>query len=251
MKDISLFFSCALLLLLSTFSVSGQTEFGRNALEEGYRTVEIGKALNAMPVSGKRPEDFVPPHWKIFARADGDLNRNGVNDAVLVLQLDPKDQGYIDGLPKVGGDTSWTHDTSMIVVLDDKPNKTLEFETVNYSIGQMPLDERDEFTVQVKNGVLDVHLSTGGSLRNDYTYHFRQDPPTGGSLVLIGFDEEDYPVTMQDDSAKYSVSENYLTGVRIETTEKFDKSGKLVGTPRRSSIKTEKIEFSEVKPPRS
>ena len=230
--------------------MAAQSAFGRNALEEGYRSVEIGKALNAMPTSGKRPEEFVPPHWKIFARADGDLNRNGVNDAVLILVLDQNDKAYIDRLPKVGDDTSWSYDTSVIVVLNDKPNKTLEFESVNYAIGQVPQNERDEYTVQIKNGVLDVHISTGGSLRNDYTYHFREDPPTGGSFILIGFDEEDYPVTMQDDSARYSLSENYLTGVRIENTERFDKAGKMVGTPKRSNIKTEKVDFSEAKPPR-
>jgi hypothetical protein len=231
-------------------AAAAQSAFGRNALEEGYRSVEIGKALNAMPTSGKKPEDFLPPHWKIFARADGDVNRNGVNDAVLVLQLDQADKSYIDQLPKVSGDTTWSFDTSMIVVLNDKPSKTLEFDNVNYSIGQIPQNERDEFTVQIKNGVLDVHLSTGGSLRNDYAYHFRQDPPTGGSLVLIGFDEEDYPVTMQNDSARYTLSENYLTGVRIENTERFDKAGKMVGSPKRSTIKIEKIEFSEAKAPR-
>ncbi len=37
------------------------------------------------PESGGRLEAFVPAGWKIIAQADGDLNKDGIPDAVLVL----------------------------------------------------------------------------------------------------------------------------------------------------------------------
>lgn len=236
------------LCVLLCSAVNGQNAFGRAALEEGYRMVEIGKALNSLPTSAKRPEDFVPAHWKVFARADGDLNRDGAIETVMVLQLNLDDKGYIGRLAGASEIESWGPDTYMILMVRPLPNKMLEFDTVNYEIGAMPQDERDGFTVEIKNGVLIVHTSTGGSLRNDDTWRFREDPPTGRSLTLIGHDSRSYPVTLQQDSVQYSVSENYLTGERIETTTTFNKQDKAVDAVKRSSFKPEKIEFSAARP---
>jgi len=236
------------LLLLGVGSSVAQSTYGNSALEEGYRQIEIGKALNAMASTGKRPEDFVPPHWKVYARADGDLNRDGINETAMVLQLDLEDKAYVNQLQGAKKIESWGPNTYMIMIVRPLPNKTLEFDGVNYSIGAIPQGDRDEFTIDIKNGVLNVHTSTGGSLRNDETYRFREDPPTGGFLTLIGYDAKSYSVTPQPDSGEYSLSENYLTGERLEKTTTFDKKGNASEKQSKSTFKPEKTEFSETSP---
>lgn len=235
-------------IFIIPIGVLGQTSYANAALEEGYRLVETGKALSAMPTSGKRPEDFLPRHWKVFAKAEGDLNRNGINDAVLILQLDPEDRPYLASLPG-GKDAAWPAGAYMIVTLLDKPNKTLEFDEVNYSIGAIPQNPRDQLTVEVKNGVVSIYSSTGGTLRFDETYRFREDPPTGGFLTLIGYDFEEYSVANEPERIHYRLSENYLTGERVEITTSFDKRGNEIGgQPKKTAFKPEKTGFSEVRP---
>lgn len=47
----------------------------------------------AFPESGVRPEVFVPAGWKIMAKADGDLNKDGIPDAVFVLKENAEEKG--------------------------------------------------------------------------------------------------------------------------------------------------------------
>src|SRR4051794_24031744 len=78
----------AALIMMSGAAVTcGQSAFGGAAESEGWRLLAIGKGLQAMPDHGKRAEDFVPPHWKVFTRADGDLNHDGISETVFVLEL--------------------------------------------------------------------------------------------------------------------------------------------------------------------
>jgi hypothetical protein len=219
-------------------SVIGQSAFAESALNEGYRMMEIGKALTAMPNQAKRAEDFIPPHWKLFTRADGDLNKDGQKETVMVLQLDDNDKSYVNRLPGAKSIDEWAPNTFMIVLVRPLPSNSLAFESVNYSIGSLPQDQRDEFTVDIKNGVLIIHVSTGGMQRFDETYRFRD-----GSL--IGYDYKTSPVTIQSDTETYALSENYLTGERTETTTTFNKKDTGVDSVKKSTFKTRKTEFSE------
>jgi hypothetical protein len=229
-----------------TATAHGQSGFGDTALQDGYRLVEIGKALKAMPSSAKRVEDFTPAHWKVYARADGDLNRDGIDEHVIVLQLNVDDKAYVNSLAGGKDIDFWGANAFLVAVVRQLPNKMFEFDDANYSIGTLPQGDRDEFTIRIRNGVLDIHVSTGGSLRADETYHFRQEPPTGGSLTLIGYDAKNYMVTVQPDSQPYSLSENYLTGERVETITTFDKNGKGVDAAKKSTFKPVKKDFSSV-----
>ena len=98
----------------------------------------------------------------------------------------------------------------------------------------------------MKKNVLDVITSSGGQLRNDAVFHFRLDPPTGGFLTLIGFDTENYCVTVSNDCSKNKVSDNYLTNTRVETDYKL-RGDSLVGTDKKSQISPVKIRFSDAR----
>jgi|GEM_PF-6809372 len=227
----------AAILLFGGAAMYGQNSFSQGAESEGWRLLAIGKGLKAMPDKGKRPEDFVPPHWKAFARADGDLNHDGVSETVFILQLDLDDVAYVQGKP--AGKDEEGGGTFMIVEVRPLPDKTWTFETVNYSIGAIPSDSRDEFDISIKNDVLTVHSNTGGSERSEETYRFRDDQ-------LIGYDFAAMPVTIQSTSEIYKLSENYLTGERTETTTTFNnKAEKGVDSVKRSAFKPQKTTFSE------
>jgi hypothetical protein len=64
MTAVSFFFSGGLL-------VRAQTTFGEYATRDGWRLLEIGKALAQMPGSGAKPEDFVLRNdWRILCRTE-------------------------------------------------------------------------------------------------------------------------------------------------------------------------------------
>ncbi|MFL6374177.1 MAG: hypothetical protein ACJ73D_05885 [Pyrinomonadaceae bacterium] len=229
---------CVALILTAGAAVNyGQSVFGGGAESEGWRLLAIGKGLKAMPERGKRAEDFVPPHWKVFTRADGDLDHDGISETVFVLKLDMPDRTYVDARAAKKDDEEGG--TFMIAIVRPLPDKSWEFEDVNYSIGAIPAGDRDEFDISIKNNVLSIHSNTGGSLRFEETYRFRDRD-------LIGYDYSSFPVTLEPDSTIYALSENYLTGERTETTTTFNnKAVKGVDSVKRSTFKPQKTAFSE------
>src|SRR6476659_10177225 len=106
-----------LLFLSAVFALAvpsaAQMASGKAAIQQGYRSIEIGKALMTIPENASRAEEFVPPHWTIFGRADGHLNRDGIIDSALILVPNEKDTRYMDSLKKRDEDSSWLDDTYM------------------------------------------------------------------------------------------------------------------------------------------
>jgi hypothetical protein len=245
MKALVIYFSIIGIIFVLVPQAYSQSEFGKEAIIDGYRKIEIGRALSAMPETGSRAEDFVPPHWIIFGKADGDLNADGVKDSALILTINDKDTKYISGLEKLVEDKSWISGIYLIVVVDSHADKNLHFDSVNYEIGQMPAGERDAFTVTIKKNVLDVYVDAGGSMRVEQTYHFRINPPTGGELTLIGYDEQHDSVMNSDRDAKFMLSENYLTNIRVDSTYKV-RRGEFVPTKKKTTIPPVRLYFNEV-----
>ena len=235
----------ALVMLFGT--LNAQSEYGKAAAAEGNEGKVVGSALQTMPETAPRAEGFVPEHWKIFDRADGDLNGDGVTDTAMILAINEKDTKYVEKLKKMSENETWYEGLNMIVVVDSRMDGKLHFDTVNYKIGEMPGGALDEFKVSIKKHVLDVLINSGGQLRIMETYHFRGDGPNGtGFLTLIGYDEDHYPETVTNDaSTKYSFSENYLTNTRIDTTFKMGKVGYVVGTEKRTKINPSKVLFEQ------
>lgn len=227
-----------------------QSAYGRHARLRGLREVEIGKALSQMAGVGAKPEDFVPPHWKIFSRAEGDLNADGVADFAFILTLDERDTKYVESLSRLDEDDSWIWDAFVVVVVDSRGDRRHHLTGVNYQLfgdtGATPAgDERSEFKVEIKRNVLDVRVNFGGMQRTEATFHFRWQP-SAGTLTLIGFDVENYCVNVSADCGPWRVSENYLTSTRVETTYKLQ-GGRLVGADRRTSLPPVEVDFTDAR----
>ncbi|MFN2453635.1 MAG: hypothetical protein ABR577_05395 [Pyrinomonadaceae bacterium] len=230
-------------------TVKAQGVYGKTAKLDGLREIEISKALQQMPETGRGPEDFVAPHWMILNRAEGDLNADGIKDFAFILTLDEEDTKYIESLKKLDEDDGWIYQTFIIVVIDSRGDRKLHLSAINYQLfgnsnATVSGDERGEFKVSFKKNVLDVIVNYGGSQRTDATFHFREDPPTGGFLTLIGFDVESYCVTLTESCGKSKMSENYLTSTRVVTDYKIQ-GDKLVGTDKRTQIPPVKIDFMD------
>lgn len=234
-------------------SLNAQSVYGEYATRDGLRLLEIGKALSQMPEMAPKPEDYVPPHWEITDRAEGDLNADGIKDFAFTMMLNEKDTAYIESLKKLYKDSSWIDKTFIIVVVDSRGDRKMHLSSINYNLygdTDAPArngDQRDEFKIAIKKNVLDVNVNYGGMMRWMAAFHFREEHPTGGSLLLIGFDFEVACVTLTDDCGMWRLSENYLTNTRIETDYKFDVQGKAVGTDTKTSLSPIKIEFMNVR----
>ena len=243
---------CVLTALFLTGSARAQETYGKAAIQDGLREIEVGKALLQMPETGVKPEDFVPPHWAILQRAEGDMNADGIKDWAFILALDEKDTKYMQSLEKLDKDPTWIDSAFIIVVVDSRGDRKMHLADINYQLfGDSGAsvrngDPRDEFRLEMKKNVLDVITSSGGQLRNDAVFHFRQDPPTGGFLTLIGFDTENYCVTITNECGKNRVSDNYLTNTRVSTDYKV-RGDNIVGTDKKSEISPVKVSFSNAR----
>jgi hypothetical protein len=239
---------CVLMTLFLTAWATAQEGYGKAAIQDGLREIEVGKALSQMPEIGAKPEDFVPPHWAILQRVEGDMNADGIKDWAFILAPDEKDTNYMQSLEKLDKDPTWIDTVFIIAVVDSRGDRKMHLGEINYQLlGDSGAsvrngDGRDEFRLEMKKNVLDVIVSTGGQLRNDTVFHFRQDPPTGGFLTLIGLDIETYCVTITNDCGKGRVSDNYLTNTRVTTDYKV-RGDNIVGTDRKSDIRPVKVSF--------
>jgi hypothetical protein len=252
MKKIGWKFTSALVVvLLSGVAVKAQSALGQYAKLNGLRQLEIGKALMQMPEKGDRPEDFVPPHWSIFSRAEGDLNADGIKDYAFILTLNQQDTKYIEQLRKLDENDLWLDETFIIVVLDSRGDRRHHIGAINYQLfgdsgATISGDERNEFKVEIKKNVLEIALDYGGMHRSSATFRFRMNPPTGGTLTLIGFDFGNSCVTLSADCNKWQMSENYLTNTRVETSYKVLRD-KLVGSDRKTQIPAVSVDFMDAR----
>lgn len=159
-------------------------------------------------------DGFVPQGWKLEAKVEGDLNRDKLPDAALVLRMD-------DAKNRVA--TQWNpdqrYDTNprMLVVAFARRGGGYELAAADHKLiprleNQNQDDPFDE--ISIRNGALNVkmHLfmSAGGWQMGGSAYTFRwQD----GAFKLIGFDRDS---VMRNSGETAEVSINYLTGHREE-----------------------------------
>lgn len=252
LMSIFLMLPMSVVLILAGVCVRAQSVYGEYATRDGLRLLEIGKALAKVPETGARPEDYVPPHWTITDRAEGDLNGDGIEDFAFTLMLDEKDAKYIESLKQLSPDASWIDQTFIIVVIDSRGDRKLHLNTINYNLygdAETPArngDARDEFKLSMKQNVLSVKIEYGGSLRSSATFLFREEKPTGGDLLLIGFEYASFCVTPSNDCPGWRMSENYLTNTRVETNYRLQ-GARTVGANKQTQIASVKVEFMDAR----
>jgi hypothetical protein len=159
-----------------------------------------------VPADGRKSQDFVPAGWKIGMSAEGDLNGDQVPDQVL--QLVPS---YYDPSDVPAGPDS----QAMLILLSDHGGlrrAALSTKLLATMVPQYILD------IGIKNGVVVIHQNFGMTEVTDLTHRFRLEP-AAQRFLLIGKDTLYYHRPQGPRWPATRISENYLTGVRLTTTD--------------------------------
>jgi hypothetical protein len=169
--------------------------------------------VSQVPLSGTKLTAFVPSGWKIEKQINGDLNRDKVADAALVLVRNGKakdENGYATARSR-----------ALVVVLRNVGswrrvgiNNSLLMGTRDggafWGVTETPVD------ASIKNGVLNIEQMSGSRETTETTHRFRYDVAKKG-MFLIGLD---YIGSDRASGAERNVSSNFLTGVSITQTKK-------------------------------
>lgn len=203
------------------------------AAEQAKYSKSMREALNKIPLEASRPEDFVPASWAINSQAEGDLNGDGLKD--YALDVTPKEPPELMAYDAV------------VVLFAEKGGKLRRF-AVNDQLSDNGFGAKQE--VSFDKEVLVANTNYGNNDATDVTFRFRYDKVTG-KLVLIGYQIENYSRPGLHDG--YVTSENYLTGVRLETVNHLSRrrnSDAIYGrsTSKRSRLKRLTITFEEAQP---
>ena len=166
-----------------------------------------------VPAEGRKIEDFLPRGWEAGARAEGDLNGDQVPDRVV--QLVP--EGH-----EAAGTGSAPESHALLILLSSEGGGLRRAGLATRLL--VPFVPQYGLELTIKNGVLVVNQNYGMTDVADLTHRFRLDRASG-RFLLIGKDTYSYHRPQGPDWPATRVSENYLTGVRLTTTERWLKNG--------------------------
>lgn len=163
---------------------------------------------------------WVPEGWRLERTVTGDLDKDGIADAVLVLQeVDPLKRVHNKGL---GAPELDTNPRRLVVLLKSPDGLRKVAETSRFlppeNDAQSPClaDPLAEGGVRIERGLLfiDLHywLSCGGWGVSHSTFTFRLEK---GRFRLIGLDGYEY---MRNSGKRSETSTNFLTGKKKSTT---------------------------------
>ena len=145
------------------------------------------------PQKAKSVKDFIPKGWEQLDIAKGDLNKDKLEDVVIVI-----------GNPVINSD-----DDSVLLVLFKEKDGTYSLvakNDKNFSksyIGDFVLDE-----IRIKNNILEIEFFTVNiyNMNKIYTFRFQNN-----RFELIGFEENSYDkVTGEADGTSINFSTNKM-----------------------------------------
>jgi len=157
-------------------------------------------AINAQdfPVKGNSIDDFIPQNWQVIITEKGDLNKDNIDDAVVVIE-DTNPENFIpnDGF---GTDTLNINPRILLVLFKEK-NGDYKLITKNKN-GFIPSENEEdspcladplEEGIEIEKGVLKIQLTYWLSCGSYYTstkkYTFRYQKE---HFELIGFDSGEF-----------------------------------------------------------
>ncbi len=174
----------------------------------------------SLPKQAGAAEGFVPKGWRLEKQEAGDLNRDGVQDLVLVLRgSDPKNVlANKDGFGRNPMDTN----PRILAVVFGQASGGYALAAENHTLIPRPdnpsMDDvlSENGGVTVERGTLRVALhlfmSAGGWGMSLTTFTFRFQ---NGRFELIGFDRDE---TQRNTGTMLKTSVNYSTGRMSRTT---------------------------------
>ena len=177
-----------------------------------------------IPAEGRGAQDFVPRGWGIGARAEGDLNGDGRPDYALQLVPEGHDSSGITAAPE-------SH--ALLVLLSAEGGSLRRAGLATKLL--VPAVPQYGIELSIRRGVLVVNQNYGMSDVADLTHRFRLDAASG-RFLLIGKDTFSYHRPQGPEWPATRVSENYLTGLRLTTTERYLANGKVSATTERGRV---------------
>jgi hypothetical protein len=217
------------LLAAASLSIGATTA----TAEETTADRMVSAAMSALPDRGSTKEEFVPKNWRIYTEASGDLDGDGRADVALVVtpdEDDPANQTFVEQ-----DDYGPAPDIAIVLFAEADGFRRVG---ANSRLSTRNFDGRPH-NVEIAKRVLVINSNFGNSSATDVTYRFRYNESAGG-LMLIGYDHEVYSRPGTEDA--FHTSENYLTGVRIETVRHIDRRKKRTAVYNRETSKRSKIE---------
>lgn len=176
----------------------------------------------SFPKSGKTPESLVPKTHEILEKSEGDLNKDGKIDLVLVLKDKNEGKGQ-DSPPRVLN-VYFLDENNLFKLVSQSSNFLLK-----YDEGGAMGDPYGSTAVQ--KGVIVVQQSGGSRERWSYTHRFRYQD---GGFFLIGKTDSVYDSITGESTVNDS---NLSTGkTEITTVDSKGKSKKRMETPGKKSL---------------
>jgi hypothetical protein len=208
-----------------------------NCFAQSFSYPAINKAANKL-------DELVPSGWGIIDSATGDMNKDGLADAAIVLQ-------YKDSvsMKNEDGHTVRTHPRILAIAFQKSSGgyELLQQSNTFIKKDDNPAMEDPFVDVAINKGVLDIRFrqfaTIGSWYVTNFSYKFRYQQ---GELTLIGADRNSFHRSSHDyDNYSY----NFLTKKR-ERVEGNDNEGKpkktlkAIALPELKTLKTFTTPFS-------
>lgn len=187
-----------------------------------------------VPTEGSSVQDFVPRGWKVGARAEGDLNGDRRTDHVLQLVPQDYDSTSINAAPEA-------HALLILMAADSGKLKRAGLATKLL----VPVVPQYILDISIKSGVLVINQNFGMTDVTDLTHRFRYQP-VPYRFSLIGKDTFNYHRPQGPNWPATRISENYLTGVRLTTTDRWLSNGTNKPTKKRARIARTRVFLEDV-----
>lgn len=133
----------------------------------------------------QNPTDFLPKGLMVFEKINGDLNKDGIDDCVLIIKGTDKNQIITD---EYRGQLD--RNRRGIIVLFNK-NDHYELAVKNYDCFSSENEDggvyfASELSIEIKKGNLNVHYGHGRYGYWNYSFRFQNS-----DFELIGYDQSD------------------------------------------------------------
>ena len=191
---------------------------------------------STLPKTASSTSKFVPAGWSIESTITGDLNTDGIADAVIVFVHKAEgERALMIAFKNAKGEFE------RVVTAKDVLQCT--------SCGGMLGGEKNTPDIKIAKGVLIINTLTGSRESTDSTFRFRYDPKVS-KFALIGYDEVDND---RATGASTNTSTNYLTSVQITTEYQYNQKTEkdVVKSTKTDKVKTptqyiEDVDYSKM-----